>query len=174
LNFGPNQDELYRNASVSYGGALNRLARAYEADPDKCRDLLQEIHLSLWRSFEHYETRCSLRTWVYRVAHNTAASYVIRQLRKNPRNLLSLEELETIADSADFEREADRRMALDRLFLLIHRLKSPDRQLMLLYLEGIDAAAIAEILGISAGNVRIQIHRIKTVLSRGFQKREDK
>jgi hypothetical protein len=32
--------------------ALGRLARAYEADPDKGRDLLPEIHFALWRSFD--------------------------------------------------------------------------------------------------------------------------
>jgi DNA-directed RNA polymerase specialized sigma24 family protein len=34
---------------------------------------LQEIRIALWRSFANFDGRCSLRTWVYRVAHNTAA-----------------------------------------------------------------------------------------------------
>ena len=34
------------------GPALGRLARGYEADSEKRRDLLQEIHLALWRSFK--------------------------------------------------------------------------------------------------------------------------
>jgi RNA polymerase sigma-70 factor (ECF subfamily) len=39
---------------------------------------------------------------------------------------------------------------------------------MLLYLEDLDAATIGEIMGISAGNVRIQIHRVKNILARRF------
>jgi DNA-directed RNA polymerase specialized sigma24 family protein len=35
-----------------FGPALDRLARAYEADPEKRRDLSQDIHLQLWRSFQ--------------------------------------------------------------------------------------------------------------------------
>ena len=47
-----NQDELYGEAAAEYGPAIERLARSYEADPEKRRDLLQEIHLAIWRSFE--------------------------------------------------------------------------------------------------------------------------
>src|SRR5581483_1978112 len=62
---------------------MERLARAYEAEPGRRDDLVQEIHLALWRSFRGFDGRCSLRTWIYRVAHNTATSYVIRQKRIN-------------------------------------------------------------------------------------------
>ena len=161
------QDDLYREASTVYAAALQRLARAYEADPDKRRDLLQDIHLAVWRSFEKYEERCSVRTWVYRVAHNVAASYVARQ-RTLSTGLVSLKQIEESPGSFDHERDARQRMALDRIMQLVHRLKPFDRQLMLLYLEGMDGAAIGEITGISAGNVRIQIHRIKTILTRRF------
>jgi RNA polymerase sigma-70 factor (ECF subfamily) len=66
------QDELYEQAAAAYGAALERLARAYEAEPESRRDLMQDIHVALWRSFELFDSRCSIRTWVYRVAHNTA------------------------------------------------------------------------------------------------------
>ena len=75
----PTRDDLYREAVASCGSALDRLARAYEVDPDKRRDLLQEIDVALWQSFEDFEERCSLKTWVYRVAHNTATPVVIRK-----------------------------------------------------------------------------------------------
>lgn len=44
-----NQDDLYREATAAYGAGLGRLVRAYEADPEKRCDLLQEIHFALWR-----------------------------------------------------------------------------------------------------------------------------
>ena len=151
-----------------YGEALDRLVRAYELDADKRRDLFQEIHLALWRSFEQFEARCSVRTWMYRVAHNTAASYVMRQRRSNSR-LLSLEDLDTMPESVvPSGPDSNDRMALHRLLELIHQLRPPDRELMLLYLEDVDAATMGEIMGISAGNVRVQIHRIKAILARRF------
>lgn len=167
------QDDLYEEAAKTYAAALERLARAYEADSDKRRDLLQEIRLELWRSFDKFDRRCSLRTWVYRVAHNTSASYVLRQRRLNFRNLVSLEELDTTPTDHDLVAHSEQRLALDRLLRLIHRLKPLDRQLMLLYLEDMDAASIGEITGISTSYVRTQIHRIKTILSRRFHGGDD-
>jgi len=165
---GESQDDLYEQAAAAYGNALGRLVRAYELDPERRRDLLQEIHLALWRSFEKFEARCSVRTWVYRVAHNIATSHVIRQRRAKSELLLSLEEIDSVPRPGDSVRDAHERMDIERLLRLIHQLKPPDREIMLLYLEDLDAAAIGEIMDMSAVNVRSKIHRIKTVLARGF------
>ena len=88
-------DFLYQQAAEAYGPSLDRLARAYEFDPDARRDLLQEIHLQLWRSLASFDQRCSLRTWVYRIAHNVATGHVIRQSRIRNR-LVTIEEIESL------------------------------------------------------------------------------
>jgi RNA polymerase sigma-70 factor, ECF subfamily len=164
----PTQDRLYEEAVGVFGAVLERLARAYEADPEFRRDLLQEIHIALWRSFAGFDGRCSMRTWIYRVAHNAAASHVMRQRRARPQALVGLEELENIAPEREEEQAFNRRHALERLMELIQRLKPLDRQVILSYLEGLDAAAIGEISGMSSGNVATKIHRIKTILARRF------
>jgi RNA polymerase sigma-70 factor (ECF subfamily) len=158
---------LYREAVAGYGAALDRLASAYEANPEERRDLLQDIHVALWRSFIGFDGRCSLRTWVYRVAHNIATSHVIRQKRKNS-VLVTLEAIEAMPDDAQGAGAQDHRMSMERLMALIRRLKPLDRQMMLLYLEGMDAASIGEVMGVSAGNVATKIHRIKSILARRF------
>ncbi len=164
------RDQLYEDAASTYGPALERLAHAYEADPDHRRDLLQEIHVALWRSFEGFDQRCSLRTWIYRVAHNVGASHITRQRRINSQTLVGLEELENLPGTASTD--PDRNHALNRLLELIQRLKPLDRHVILSYLEGLDAASIAEITGLSASNVATKIHRIKSVLARQFQQGE--
>jgi RNA polymerase sigma-70 factor, ECF subfamily len=169
---GSTQDELYQNAAAAFGGALARLAHAYEANADTQRDLLQDIHVALWRSFEGFDGRCSLRTWIYQVAHNVAASHVLRQRPTRSQALVGLEELENLPDADSGQPGADRKQALDRLLTLIQRLKPVDRRVILSYLEGLDAAAIGEITGLSSGNVATKIHRIKTVLARQFQQGE--
>jgi len=161
-----NQDDLYQEAAATYGAALDRLARAYEAEPESRRDLVQDIHVALWRSFERFDARCSIRTWVYRVAHNTAASYVLRRRRTG--TLVSLEEVEATAAGSGGEAAADRSQALERLLTLIQGLKPLDRQVILSYLEGMDAVSIGEIAGISPGNVATKIHRIKNILISRF------
>jgi RNA polymerase sigma-70 factor, ECF subfamily len=162
-----NQDDLYRDAVDKYGSSLVRLASAYEADPEKRRDLSQDIHFQLWRSFQSYEARCSLRTWTYRVAHHVAASHVMRE-RRIFSALVSMEELEMLPDKATGQFAANQRINLDRLSALIQRLKPLDRQVIVSYLEDMDAVSIGEITGLSPGNVAMRIHRIKNILARRF------
>lgn len=166
----PTRDDLYEEAAASYQTALDRLARAYEADPDRRRDLLQEIHVALWRSFQHFEGRCSLKTWVYRIAHNTATSVVIRRKASAPA-FVGLDEVERSLQQ-DGVLSLDQQEALDRLWALIQKLKPHDKQVILLYLEGMDAVSIGEITGLSPGNVATKIHRIKNLLSRRFHQGE--
>ena len=159
---GASRDERYEAAAEQFGTALERLARAYEADADKRRDLSQEIHFQLWRSFDAYDSRCSLRTWVYRVAHHVGASHVLRERRVFSK-LASLEEVENLAAPT-----VDLNWDLERLAKLIQGLKPLDRQVIVCYLEELDAAAIGEITGLSPGNVAMKIHRIKNVLAKRF------
>ena len=158
-------DELYKEASALCGAALRRLARGYEADADTRRDLLQEIHIELWRSLRLFDGRCSLQTWVYRVAHNVAASHIVRNRRASAR-LVDLDALETEPGFVDGEGQANQQYSVSRLLDRIHRLKPLDRQIILLYLEGEPAASIAEVTGLSAPNVATKIHRIKRLLNR--------
>ena len=55
---------------------------------------------------------------------------------------------------------------------LIHELKPLDRQVMLLYLEGLDGAEIGEVTGLSTANVATKIHRIKKILAARFHQGE--
>lgn len=165
------QDRRYLEAAAEFGPALDRLARGYEADADLRRDLRQEIHTELWRSLARFDGRCSLRTWVYRVAHNTAASHVLRHKGKS--SLVGVEELDAIAGDDDPERSVIDSDVRQRLLTMIQTLKPADRQLTLLYLEDLDAAAIGEVTGLTAGAIAVKIHRIKAVLAERFQEGGD-
>ncbi|MGA8037421.1 MAG: sigma-70 family RNA polymerase sigma factor [Candidatus Acidiferrales bacterium] len=157
---------MYAAASSLHGAAIQRLARGYEADPDKRKDLLQEMHLELWKSFRLFDNRCSMRTWVYRVAHNVGASHVVRNRRLSSR----LTDLETLEGETPRIPEApvDRQLMAARIFDLIHCLNPLDRQIIMLYLEGEAAGPIAEVTGLSPANVGTKIHRIKKVLKQQY------
>lgn len=161
------REELYSTAVLEFGRALDRLAAGYEADPDKRRDLRQEIHFQLWRSLERFDGRCSLKTWAFRVANNISASYITRERRISAR-FVGLEDIAPIAPDEGEAPDLDRQRSLERLSRLILRLKPLDRQIMICYLEDLDQASIAEITGLSVANVGMKIHRIKTILARWF------
>lgn len=160
------QDARYARASAEHAPAIARLARAVEANADLARDLEQEIHVALWRSFARFDGRCAVSTWVYRVAHNVAASHAARGARHA--RLVGLEATEALFAADDPETELGQAQLLARLQHLIRRLEPPDRQVILLYLEGLDAAGIAEVTGLRAGTVSVKVHRIKALLARRF------
>ncbi|HXB74839.1 MAG TPA: sigma-70 family RNA polymerase sigma factor [Candidatus Acidoferrales bacterium] len=161
------QNALYAEASAAHAAAIRRLARGYQADPDRQRDLLQEIYMELWMSLGSFDGRCSLRTWVYRIAHNVGASHAVRDRRLTSR-LVDLETLDARISSVDGEAEVERRFSAAILLDLIHRLKPLDRQVIMLYLEGETAGSIAEVTGITAGNVATKIHRIKRMVKQKY------
>lgn len=164
------REELYSAAVREFGRSLDRLAAGYEADPEKRRDLRQEIQFQLWRSLEAFDGRCSLKTWAFRVANNVSTSYVTRERRMRAR-YVGLEEIEaTLSEEEVATPDLDRQRSLERLSQLILKLKPLDRQIMLAYLEEFDMASIAGITGLSPANVTMKVHRIKNILARRFHK----
>jgi RNA polymerase sigma-70 factor (ECF subfamily) len=160
------QHALYEHIATEFAAPMARLARAHEADPSLRQDLLQEIHVALWRSLPAFGGRCSLRTWVYRVAHNVAATHVQRRTRQRVESPATPEELELEVDGSDIGADIDEQRALARLTGLIWRLDPLDRQLMLLHLEGLPADELAEVTGLSPSNVHTRLHRIRQLLAR--------
>jgi RNA polymerase sigma-70 factor (ECF subfamily) len=160
-----NPDALFERVACEFGAPLTRLVRAHEADPALQQDLLQEVHLALWRSLKSFDRRCSLRTWVYRVAHHVAATHVLRNRRLRARQFMTLDDAEFPAASTDVAAEADTAQILQRLYALIQCLEPLDRELIILHLEGLPANEIAEITGLTSTNIHTKIHRIRQLLA---------
>ncbi|MEQ1754332.1 MAG: RNA polymerase sigma factor [Micropepsaceae bacterium] len=161
------QDDWYIRIAEQWGAAMQRIARSCEADPDRRRDVLQEMHVAVWKSHPLFDGRCSERTWIYRIASNVAANHVNRERRRNT-PLVSLDRAGDMASNDQFQ-IAERDIALQKLFTIIDRLDNPDRSVITLYLEGLDAATISDVTGMSPGAVATRISRIKTLLAHHFK-----
>ena len=166
------QNAQYVAAAREHGAMIERLARGYEADPELRRDLVQEIHAALWRSFAIYEGQCAERSWVHRIAHNVAVAHMINGRRGRRMPLVGLDEIVELPAGGDTERETGERGLAKRLLAAIHMLKPADRQVMLLYLEDLTAAEIGEVTGLSAGAVAVRIHRLKALLAQPYNAEE--
>jgi len=166
------QDQLFNELAAQYSAPLARLARAHEADRALQQDLLQEIHLALWRSLPAFNHHCSLKTWVYRVAHNAASTYVLRARRRRSSQLVALDDIVIADEPVDVDAAIDEARALARVSQLIRRLKPIDREVIILHLEGLSREEIAEIAGLSLSNVAIKIHRIKQLLATAYGREE--
>ena len=160
--------QLYIKAADQFAYAMQRLARATEAHAERRRDLLQDMHVQLWKSLEAFDGRCSLKTWVYRVIHNTAATHVSREVRRSVEQA-DLVEAEDVPDFSDLHLMIERDDALSKLHDWIRKLKTSDRQIMTLYLEDLSAAEMSEITGLKPGAIATRISRLKTKLTYDFK-----
>lgn len=137
-----------------------RTVRAYERDVGAQEDLVQEILIAVWEGLPRLRDRARLPAFMLRIAHNLAASHVRRAVRAPDRGVLTSEIAElVIAESAD-PGDAEARWLLDALRLI----PLPQRQVLLLQLEGFDYREIADMLGISVENVGVRAHRARKVL----------
>jgi RNA polymerase sigma-70 factor (ECF subfamily) len=165
LDLKDDADVLFERVTAEFSAPLARLARAHEADASLQQDLLQEIHIAVWRSLPAFGGRCSLKTWVYRVAHNCAATWVLKR-RRIAKNLVSLDDIDIASEARGLDAVADETQMLARLRALIHKLKPLDREVFVLYLEGLTVDEIAEVAGLSHTNTGTKLHRIRTLLSK--------
>lgn len=164
------QEQLYAEAAARFGPALQRIAHATEADHDRQRDLVQDIHLELWRSLALFDGRSSLSTWVWRVAHNTAANHVVSAKRRNV-PLVSLDDATPMNDPSDIVADFEAQETSQRLTALIRQLALPDRQIITLYLEGVSAAEIGLIIGMEPATIASRISRFKSRAARQFKEK---
>ena len=144
---------------------LYKVAGSYCREPADREDLVQEMAVQLWRSFDRYDERYRFSTWMYRVALNVAISFH-RSARRRSRDLVEVDgailDLVAIAPDAGGADDED----LRTLHGYIERLDELDRALVILYLDGNRHDTIAEILGISESHVGTKLGRIKQRMRR--------
>lgn len=175
-------EELLRE----YGPALSRLTAGYEREPARREDLLQEIALALWRALPGFRGDASLRTFVYRVAHNRCLSHIARRRRirqgeeggrrTEPSSGEEASEARTPESAADPgpdpETRADARQRARRLREALVSLPLASRQVLLLALEGLSHREIGEILGITTNHVAVRLHRARRALRKRMAESE--
>lgn len=158
------QKTAYQDLLRRYLPALRRVAWSYARHPHQTEDLLQEIALALWTALPRFRGDASERTWLYRVAHNTAISFVTSHDRRAKREKPG-EVPEVAALGGNPESRAIEEQKRVRLYRAVEDLSIEDRQLIVLYLEGLSAAEIEAITGLSAGNVATRLTRVRRKLA---------
>lgn len=167
----PTDEARFLALLKEHRGILYKVAFGYCRDREDRGDLVQEMVIQLWRSFERYDGRVKFPTWAYRVAMNVAISHFRGEARR-VRDTLPLDELahELAAVDPLMDEAGDNMRVLRRL---IDGLDELNRALVLLYLDGYTSEEIAEIVGISPGNVTTRVNRVKNELQRGFARLEN-
>jgi RNA polymerase sigma-70 factor, ECF subfamily len=148
-------------------------------------DLVQETYLRAWRSYDGFEGRSSLRTWVYRILVNTAKRRAIQEQRAVPWASLSLADEPTVDPDAfqgadepypghwrSFpepwpEQATLSKEVLEVIRAAVDRLPAQQRAVITLRdIEGCSAAETCELLDLSEGNQRVLLHRARAGVRR--------
>ncbi len=159
------KSDIFLSVIGSNKGILYKVANSYCKDSEDRKDLVQEIIVQLWKSFDNYTDQYKYSTWMYRIALNVAISFYRKEnRRKQVSNPLS----EGILNFVDTNVTGEIEENIGFLQQFISELKELDKALMLLYLEEKSQKEIAEIIGISETNVATKIGRIKTILKQKF------
>jgi len=152
----------YEDLLRRYVPALRRLARSYTREAAEQEDLLQEIAMGLWTALPNFRGDASERTWLYRVAHNTAISFMTGRKRRAQREQGGTPELPDPAVNPESTLIDDQQRA--RLWAAVAELPLTDRQIVALHFEGLSAAEIEAVTGLSAGNVATRLTRARQKL----------
>ncbi len=158
--------ETFLRLISEYKSPLQRLAAAYVREVPDREDVIQEIAVALWQAIPKFRNESSERTWLYRIAHNTAITAVTK-LRRRGRSEAALDDLPEPPDrpsppTNDGLIEAERRTWLVQAIRL---LPADDRQIVTLHLEDLSHRQIQEITGLSEGAIATRLSRIRTRLA---------
>ena len=146
-----------------HGAAVGRTAALYERDPAERLDLVQEIWVAVWRALPAFRGDSSLRTYLFRIAHNCGVSHVARHARRD----LPTDELPEGTDTGPSpDQIAERHQDAARLEDALRRLPLKDRQVVGLKLEGLSNREIAGATGMTENNAAVRLTRARQRLTR--------
>ena len=148
---------------AEYGPLISRIASSYEADSGFREDLVQQIFLAVWQALPNYRADASLKTFIARIAQNRAISFVAKQVRLGP-----VAEMPERVESDEPDPEQSAIDASDRKMLLeaTRRLPLPQREVIILVLEGFSYAEIADMLSIAPNALALRLSRAKASLKK--------
>lgn len=157
-------------------GWMLALAEHLLRDRGLAEDAVQEAFLAAFRAMDRFEGRSSLKTWLHRITVNASLS-ALRRLKRlaeqpideflpefdryecrieSPWSYLS--PLESVMESEELRGRVGE--AIDRL---------PDAYRIVLQLRDIeeyDTREVADLLGITEGNVKVRLHRARAALKK--------
>jgi len=137
---------------------IYKVCRIYAYTTADREDLFQEIVIQLWNAYPKFKGESKFSTWLYRVALNTAIS----GLRKKKTFIESREPAQLPERASD--ENAGREEELLQLHKAIEHLNQVEKAIVMLYMEDRTFEEMEEILGMSQGNLRVKMNRIKEKL----------
>ena len=160
-----NSDERFLELIRGNQPRILKICRVYAWNQEDQADLYQEILFQIWRSLPNLKTDSLANTWIYRIALNTAITFVRKRAGRadrivpydHPQAGTWLEHQPAPTPEVNEQ--------LSALYEAIAKLDSVEKALITLFLEDLSYEQIAEVMGVSSGNVGVMLHRAKKKLA---------
>lgn len=130
---------------------------------DDALELAQDTFVKAWQALAQWQPEALFRTWLFRIANNTALDALRR------RKLVEFVPLEDTYDAPGFEpdpeRQAQARQEVRQLEELLKRLAPEHRQILLLReVEEMSYEEIGQVLSLGEGTVKSRLARARAAL----------
>jgi RNA polymerase sigma-70 factor (ECF subfamily) len=143
------------------------LARLSGTDDRDLEDLVMATFEALPRAARGFGGRAAVRSWLLGVASNVARHHVRAEMRRKRLSVAVAEVRRDTADATDDVLARERAAALRRA---IATLPATLREtFVLVYLEGIAGAEVAELLGVREGTVWNRLHEARALLREALE-----
>jgi RNA polymerase sigma-70 factor (ECF subfamily) len=142
------------------------LCFGYTGDDDAANDLLQETFLKVWQNLDKFRNQAMISTWIYRIAVNTCLTY-LKSEKRQAKDELTPNIIENKAEEVSEQQDQ-----IKTLYHCISKLEENERLIITMVMDEVPYPEIAEVSGISEGNLRVKIHRIKHKLTELYNEHE--
>lgn len=144
---------------------IYRICCSYHGDSDARKDIFQEVIANMWRGLDNFKGQAAVSTWIFRITVNTCLGFARKHNKKNKLHVkLNDDELQQVGDPTDHTAKREMESDIQFLFSCLNQLPMAERTIISLLLEGLDYSEIADVCGLSQGNIRVKVHRSKTLL----------
>jgi RNA polymerase sigma factor (sigma-70 family) len=161
-----NKEVLFKEIFQKNSRKIYHLCYGYTGESNSANDLMQETFMKVWQNLDKFRNQAMISTWIYRIAVNTCLSY-LRVEKRHAKDELTDNIIENKMEEFS---EKNEQVAL--LYKCISKLEENERIIITMVLDEVPYAEIAEISGISEGNLRVKIHRIKQKLAEIYNRYE--
>lgn len=136
-----------------------RLCLGYASGNESlAKEWQQETFIRVWTHRDSFQEKSSISTWIYRIAVNIC----LNDLRKTKKRI---QINDNIPDTASTIEEHEKRDAqIKKMYACINKLTLANKAMILLELEEVPQAIIAEMQGIAHGALRTRLSRIRKSL----------
>ncbi len=132
-------------------GVIFKITKMYFNNPTDREDIYQEIVYRAWKSFPQFRGDSKFSTWLYRVALNTAMTF-LKNEKKSPVQKDEEKVINYNASNEDYSSGKEDKLAL--MYRAIEQLSKIDKALIFYFLQGYSGEEIAQEMGISHANTR--------------------